>query len=373
MKFQIDRKSLQEAVNQSSRAIAPASPLPSLTGLKIEAKDNHLTLTGSDSNVTIISHIYPGELTKLNVEDEGTILIEAKYLQEIVRKLDCEMLTIESYDESSNQILSDNGTFNLNGISIEKYPVLDLSQPETVVEIPGLILKDCINQTIFACSDKDTRPVLSGVNFNFENEKLYCSATDSYRLSQKTAEVNHDLNTSITIPAKALNEVLKSLSDDNGLVTLRFNNKKAQFIFDKTMIQTTLIDGKFPDVSRIIPKSYKTSLKINAKEIYNAIDRTSFIKSEKKHIARLECSPMEIRIKTNSADIGSSDEAINDAIYEGEPLTLSVNGNYLIDAIKAVRAETLILEFTGTLSPFIVKNMEDDSILEVVVPIKSFY
>ena len=372
MHFSIDRKYFYEKLSVVSRAISVFSPLPALSGICIDVKSDQIILTGSDSNVSIRSTIVRGELNQLDIDSTGSIVIESKYLLEIIRKMDCTMVELELVDYSLVRISSDNGQFNLNGIQSNEYPNIDFSQPTNSFELKSKDLKGIVSQTSFACSDKDTRPVLNGVNFKASNNTLYCSGTDSYRLARKVLplQINHEFN--ITIPSKSLNEVVRSINEDEESIHIYVDSKKAQFIFDKTIIQTRLIDGTFPDVDRIIPTSFISSMVIDSKELACVIDRTNFIRNEKIHLIKLECSSEITRIKTSSSEIGNSDEVLTNCEYTGEDITLSCNGTFMLDAIKALNSEKVKLEFSGLMKPIKIYDPEDDSVIMVIVPIRSY-
>lgn len=372
MHFSIDRKYFYEKISVVARAISMFSPIPALSGICIQVDEDQIVLTGSDSNISIRSTILKGELNQLQIESAGSIVIEAKYLLEIVRKLDCSIIDIERIDHSLVRLSSDNGQFQLNGIRAQEYPTIDFSQPIHSFLLKGEQLKQIVSQTSFACSDKDQRPVLTGVNFHARNQSLYCSATDSYRLARKVIELESAQEFNITIPAKSLNEVTRSISEEDIDIMIYVDHKKAQFILDKTIIQTRLIDGTFPDVERIIPSECIASMEVNASELSNVIDRTNFIRNDKIHLIKMECSPEVCHVKTNSIEIGNSDEILTDCTYSGEDLNLACNGTYMLDAIKALNAEKVKLEFSGYLKPIKISNPEDPSILMVVVPIRSY-
>ena len=372
MNFSIDRKVFLEQLNIVSRAISVFSPLPALSGICIELKTDQLILTGSDSNISIRTTIVPGELNHLNIIESGSIIIESKYLLEIIRKMDCSIVNVELIDNSLVRISSSNGQFNLNGIQSNEYPNIDFSCPTTHISLKSSSLKEIVAQTAFACSDKDTRPVLTGVNFNAKGNILSCSGTDSYRLARKNLELNENCEFNITIPNKSLVEVVRSLSDDEKMVDLYIDRKKVQFIFDKTIIQTRLIDGIFPDIDRIIPTSSISDLVVDSSEICSAIDRTNFIRNEKIHLIKLECSSNETHIKTSSSEIGNSDETLQSCIYQGEDIRVSCNGTYMLEAIKALGSKQTKLEFSGLMKPIKITNPEDDSVLMIIVPIRSY-
>ncbi len=371
MHFSIDRKYFFEKLSIVSRAISVFSPLPVLSGICIDIKDGQIILTGSDSNISIRTVIVPGELNNLHIEEEGSIIMDSKYLLEIVRKLDCKNIEMERLDFSLVRISSDNGQFNLNGIESNEYPDIDFSKPNHHFVLKALDLKAIVSQTSFACSDKDQRPVLTGVNFHSQGNLLSCSATDSYRLARKQIELSTSQDFNITIPNKSLIEVVRSITDED-TIDIYADSKKAQFIFDKTIIQTRLIDGTFPDVQRIIPTSSVSEMLVDSHEIAATIDRTNFIRNDKVHLVKLECTQEETHIKTYSSEIGNSDEVLTQCEYKGEDISLTCNGTYMLDAIKALSCEKVKIEFSGFMKPIKVSNPEDDSVLMILVPIRSY-
>lgn len=371
MHFSIDRKYFFEKLSIVSRAISVFSPLPVLSGICIDVKDGQIILTGSDSNISIRTVIVPGELNDLNIQEEGSIIMDSKYLLEIVRKLDCKSIEMELVDYSLVRISSDNGQFNLNGIQANEYPDIDFSQPNHHFVLSAQELKSIVSQTAFACSDKDQRPVLTGVNFHSQGNTLYCSATDSYRLARKEIELSTAQDFNITIPSKSLTEVVRSVGEED-TIDIYADSKKAQFIFDKTIIQTRLIDGTFPDVQRIIPTSAVSTMIVDSYEISSTIDRTNFIRNDKVHLIKLECAIDETHIKTYSSEIGNSDEVLTHCEYQGEDISLTCNGTYMLDAIKALSCEKVKIEFSGFMKPIKVSNPEDASVLMILVPIRSY-
>lgn len=372
MHFSIDRKFFYDKLSIVARAISVFSPLPALSGIYIDVQSDKIILTGSDSNISIRSTIVQGELNQLNIESTGSIVIESKYLLEIIRKMDSPIVEFNCEDSSLVRITTDNGKFNLNGIESNEYPNIDFSQPINSFSLQSDDLKAIVNQTSFACSDKDTRPVLNGVNFRANANTLYCSGTDSYRLARKVLPIDNTRDFDITIPSKSLSEVVRSINEDQESIQIFVDSKKAQFIFDKTIIQTRLIDGTFPDVDRIIPNSAVSTMIVDSRELANVIDRTNFIRNEKIHLVKLECTPEVTHVKTNSSEIGNSDEILTNCEYKGEDITLSCNGTFMLDAIKALNGEKVELDFSGLSKPIKIFNPDDDSVLMVIVPIRSY-
>ena len=372
MNFRISKRVFYNALSVVSRAISANSPLPWLSGIKIEAKKDELVLTGSDSDVSIQKVIKADRNDAFfEIKEEGSIVIEAKYILEIVRKIDADELIVEVVDGSLTKISGHSAEFNINGMKASDYPAIDFTMPTKQIEIDADVLLKVITQTSFATSDKETRPVLTGVNFKCDGSILECVATDSFRLAKKTIHVNNTQSFNITIPAKSLGEVAKTLERDEK-VLICVSDKKAQFWIDHTVIQTRLIDGLYPETSRLIPTEFMYELTLDARDILNAIDRASFIKSEGISIVKLSASQNEIVISTKSQEVGSSMEKLQAISYKGNPVEISFSGRYVFDAVRVLNGSVVKLEFSGEMKPFIIRNMDDESILQLILPVRTY-
>lgn len=372
MNFKISKRVFYNALSVVSRAISANSPLPWLSGIKLDVTLDALTLTGSDSDVSIQKVIKKTDKDgQFSVSEPGSVVIEAKYILEIVRKIDADELIIEVVDGSLTKISGLSAEFNINGMKAEDYPQIDFTIPTKQFELESDALLKLITQTSFATSDKETRPVLTGVNFKADGNQLECVATDSFRLARKTVELKTNTDFNITIPAKSLAEVAKTIEKDEK-VLICVSEKKAQFWFDNTVIQTRLIDGAYPETSRLIPTEFMYELTLDSRDILNAIDRASFIKSEGISIIKLSASEKEIIISTKSQEVGSSKEKLNAIKYTGQPLEISFSGRYVFDAVRVLNGSVVKISFSGEMKPFIIRNAEDDSILQLILPVRTY-
>ncbi|MBR0462712.1 MAG: DNA polymerase III subunit beta [Erysipelotrichaceae bacterium] len=370
MNFKISKKELLDALNKAVRAISTTTPLPSLSGIKLEIKKDSITLISSDSNISIKTVLTNNDKEVFTVQEEGDIVIDSRYILEIVRKIDSDAITFETIDGTLIRIYGGNSEFKLNCMRAEEYPEINFAVNGEPFKFETEKFFDIIDETAFACSDKDTRPILTGVNFKAEDGKLYVNATDSYRLASKTVDVDKDLDFNITIPSVYLNDVYHSLSLEKE-IEIAIDNQKISFIFDDSLIQTRLLDDIFPDVSKLIPTNLLQKVTVKSRDLLNALDRTSFIKSDGKNIVKLSINEKEIDI-TSSNQIGSSYENIDVISFEGQPFEISCSGKYLVDAIKAVGSDEVTLSFSGELKPFIVTNKEDDSIIQLISPVRTY-
>ena len=228
MKIKIKKEVLLENLNKVSKAISTKNLIPILSGIKFDLTYKGLLLTASDNDITIQTFI-PAENNKdMIIEKEGSIIIQGKYILDIVRKLPDEYINIEVIDELKILIYTENSEFNLNGIDKKEYPNISLEDNKTHVNISPKEFKKLVNQTAFATSNDESRPILTGINIKITGNIFECSATDSYRLAKKQIILNDVIeeNYNIIIPSKNILEFIKII-DDNGdnLEIHIFNNK----------------------------------------------------------------------------------------------------------------------------------------------------
>lgn len=371
MYFKVSKRNFYNGLSVASRAISTFSPLPAFSGVKIEANDDCLILTGSDSDVSIQTKLIKSDDCTLEIRDMGSIVIEAKYILEIVRKIDADEIEFEMIDGSLTKISGNTAEFKINGMRASEYPAIDFSKPKECFTLNEDVLKKVITQTSFATSDKETRPVLTGVNFQCIDTTLHCVATDSYRLAKKTIEINEHLNFNITIPSKSLQEVVKTLEGE-GTVEIAVSDKKAQFMIHDTIIQTRLIDGVYPETSRLIPLDFEYELTIDSRDLLSAIDRASFIKNDGVSVIKFNLSETECVLSSKSIEVGSSTEVLNSASFVGNSLEISCNGRYVFDAIKALSGSLVKFSLCGEMKPFIIQAIDDDRILQLVLPVRTY-
>ncbi len=372
MNFTVSKTELSNALQNVSHAISSNSPQPSLRGIKIDAYNDMLQMTGSDADVSIFYTMKKDEKNNLNIVEEGSILVESRYLNEIVKKIDADTIHVEIIDGALTRFSGSLAQFKINGMRPDDYPAIDFTKPASSIKINAADLNLIIDQTVFATSAKETRPVLTGVNIKMADHNLVFTATDSYRLAKKTIPFDSEETFNVTIPAKSLNEVRTTmLGNDKEEIEIAVSDKKAQFISDNMILQTRLLDGSYPETDRLIPKEFSYALRINRYDLIRAIDRTSFIKNENMTINRLQLSADEVIITNKNQEIGESQESLA-AVFEGEPLDISFAGNYVMDAAKALKGENILISFTGDMKPFILSNPDDDSVIQLVLPVRTY-
>ncbi len=367
MNFKIKRIELLNALSKVSRAVSQKTPLPVLTGIHFELKNNQLTLTGSDSDITIQTKIEDN----LEILQEGSVVLSSRYILEIIKKIDSEFVHIYIVDGTLTRIEGSHSKFDLNGIPSFDYPRIDFNKTGIQFFIKSTDLKSIIEQTSFATSEKETRPVLTGVNFKAIDSKLECTATDSYRLARKTIIINSDISFNIIIPKKSLIEIARIIEKDDQL-ELFVSERKVLIKIDNYIFQTRLIDGAYPDTSRLIPDQFDKNLEIDTYSLLGSVDRASLLSSEQSNIIKLSLSEDQIVLSSFSQEIGSVEEVLTNCTYEGEPLQISFSAKYLNDAIKSFNSQQVKLSFIGQMKPFVVCDVENKDILQLILPVRTY-
>ncbi|HLT55927.1 MAG TPA: DNA polymerase III subunit beta [Bacillota bacterium] len=377
MKFTIQRDLLISSLQNVMKAISPRTVIPILTGIKVEASHNGITLTGSNSDISIESFIPAEEEDKVNVEhiEEGSIVLHAKYFPEIIRKLPEDIVSIEVDSSLKTVIRSGKAEFNLNGQDAEEYPLLPKIQTDDTFEMPVNVLKNMIKQTVFAVSTMETRPILTGVNMRLANNRLHFVATDSHRLASREVDIQDAAVQfeNVVVPGKSLQELNKILSDTDELIQISVTNNQILFRTKNINFLSRLLDGNYPETDRLIPTQSKTKIKMKTKELLHTIDRASLLaKDEKNNVVRLSTEGNMIEISSNSPEIGNVVENISAISMEGEELKISFSSKYVMDALRAIEYDEITIDFTGAMRPFIIRPVEDDSILQLILPVRTF-
>ncbi|QOR66666.1 DNA polymerase III subunit beta [Cytobacillus suaedae] len=377
MKFIIQKDYLVQSVQDVMKAVSSRTTIPILTGIKIVATTEGVTLTGSDSDISIESFIPAEEAGSeiVEIKQPGSIVLQARFFSEIVKKLPKETVEIEVQNHLSTVIRSGKAEFNLNGLDAEEYPHLPQVEEENMFRIPTDLLKNMIRQTVFAVSVSETRPILTGVNWKVESGQLHCTATDSHRLAMRKAriEMENQDTYNVVIPGKSLNELSKILDDTNELVDIVITENQVLFKTKHLLFFSRLLDGNYPDTSRLIPNESKTDVVISTKDLLQSIDRASLLGEGKNNVVKLSTLPEGvIEVSSNTPEIGKVIEEIQSQSIEGEELKISFSAKYMIDALKALDSSEIKVSFTGAMRPFLLRTIDNDSVLHLILPVRTF-
>ena len=370
MKFIIKKSILLENLLNTSKAISSKNLIPILTGIKFDLKEDGLYLSASDSDISIQTFIEKKNITE--IMQLGSIVISGKYIVEIIRKLPDSDITIEVVDGYNMIIQTVGSEFNLNGVDPNEFPNLDLDETKEPIVVNNGIFKDIINQTVFATSQSETRPLLTGINFKLSGNSFEVLATDSYRLARKYVEIDKDIENevNIVVPGKNLLELTKMLDDDTASVEMHLFSNKILFKYKNIVFLSRLLSGTYPTTSNIIPKDFNIELECKFDDLFNMIDRASLLTSDReKNTVKLTLTKDELMISSNSPEIGRVEEKMN--ISSDKEINISFSSKFMLDAIKSFNKEKVVLCMNNDSSPIVIKNNEDSSLVQLVLPIKT--
>lgn len=373
MKLEIKQNILLEHLNYVIRGISNKNLRPILNCIKFELTEEGLYLMSTDGDISIKTFIKKNNINK--VDTTGEIVVSGRYIYEIIRKLPDEIINLEEVIDSKLYITTKNSSFTLNCSNTSEFPDLELEFNQHPIILNQKLFKTIINQTSFATSVSETRPVLTGINFKIEEDKLECTATDSYRLAVKKITLDNKAveNSNIIIPTKNLNELVKLMTEDEEKLEMHIFANKAVFKFNEITMMTRLISGTYPDTSKLIPETYELTMKVKYDEIYSAIDRASLLTDESdKNTIKFNTENDIALISSNIPEIGNVEEKIAVEKSNDSEIKIAFNSKFMMDAIRSLESEEIELMFNGEIKPIILRNVESDDLIQLILPIRTY-
>ena len=355
MKFSIEKNILLENLNNVVRGISTKNVIPVLNGIKFELKDDGLTLMASDSELTIESFI-ESKLIK-NIESTGTIIISSKYILDIIRKMPSDIINFEMQDSLKIKIYSDFNQYNLNCLDPNDYPNIKLITHKDPVTIKADILKEVINQTSFAISSQELRPILTGLNLKINGDLMEVIATDSYRLAKKNIKLEQPslVDVNIVIPGKNVVELEHILVDDDEVSMNVFNNR-VLFEYKNLKFQTNILSGNYPNTSNLIPTEFEIIVQAKKAEFMGAVDRAALLTQGKdKNIIKMKIENKEMVINSFASEIGKTEEKVQIDTDEKSNIDISFSAKYMLEALRTFKDEKIMILLIIKLYPFMIK------------------
>ncbi|HJA22143.1 MAG TPA: DNA polymerase III subunit beta [Candidatus Limosilactobacillus intestinipullorum] len=380
MNFTINRPAFISQLNNVLRAISSKTTIPILTGLKMVVDQDKITLTGSNSDITIESVIdASNEDYGLVVKEPGAIVLPARFFSEIVKKLPDQQVTIEVTNGFQAEITSGTAKFQINGQDAGNFPHLPEIETENTITLANDVLKEVIRQTVIAVSKQESRPILAGVHFTLQDGLLTAVATDSHRLGQRKValeNVDSGINFDIIIPGKSLDELSGMISDADEEVKVQVSENQVLFIFGNTHFYSRLLEGNYPETSQLIPTTADTTMELEAGTFLASIERASLLSHESRNdVVKLTLQPASnrVQISSDSPDIGTVQEEVATTALDGQDLEISFNPNYMKDALRSFGQATIKISFTSPLRPFTLVPTEDkENFVHLITPVRTF-
>lgn len=376
MKLKIKKDLLLENLNKVSKAISTKNLIPILAGIKFDLTKKGLTLTASNNDITIQKFI-PIDKENMSVDKEGVVILQGKDIVDIVRVIPEDEINIEVFDEAKVLIYTDDESikYDLNVINKNDYPNVNLEKSENYVTIKTSDFQDIVKETAFAVSNDESRPVLTGISFKVNGDLLECIATDSYRLAKKNLRLDKPVEESynIIIPGRNIIEFSRIIDNNVENVKLHIFNNKILFELDDLLFQSSLISGNYPPTNKSIPEEFSLTITGSLKQFYNVIEQASILTTDKeKNIVSLSTKGDLLTIKSVSNEKGKAEMKMNIKKDNKEDITISFSAKYMMEALNALNTDEIEMSFVGEVKPIIIKNTNDDGLLQLVVPIRTY-
>lgn len=363
MKLSCLRTDLANAVSNVSRAVAAKSSIPALEGVLIKAHGSSINISGYNLDIGINTTI------EATIQQEGEVVISARLFLDIVRRLPEEIVSLETDDRMVTYITCGSVDYQIVGMPSDEYPDLPIFRKTDSVTVNAKILRDMIRQTVYAVSDNNAKPIYTGSLYEIKNNLLRIVAIDGFRMSIRTESVTSDSDTSFVVPGKSQLEVLKLLTEDEEDVEINIGQRHITFQMNNYRVISRLLEGTFLDYQATIPATQKTQLVINTRMMIESVERMSLLNSERVP-SPVRCRFLENEIRLSCASsVGRANDVINVPVT-GESVEIGFNNRYMLEALKNTDTDEVRLILNGPVSPIVIKPLEGDSFLSIVVPVR---
>jgi DNA polymerase-3 subunit beta len=373
MKVIVLQENLARGLSIVSRAVSPRSTLPVLANVLIASDEGRLRLSATNLELGITCWV------PARIEEEGSTTVPARTFSDLVNTLPGEQVAL-TLDVASQTLNVRCGTSNndIKCIDAQEFPPLPVPEMDGAIQLNVADFKEMIQQVAFAASTDEARPVLMGVLVTVEKDQITMAAADGFRLAVRKATLSTAAPqaVSIIVPARALSELSRIISDGNELVYMVVPKGRGQVIFRVKDVEVVsqLIDGTFPDYQQIIPRSYKSRTLVSTAAMLKACKQAEIFAREGANVVRLDIKsavsdmqPSEVEISATSEETGKN-ETIVEATVDGSGLLIAFNVKFLREALEAIKTPNVALETSGPNAPGVIRPVGDDSYLQVIMP-----
>lgn len=360
---------LNKAIQTAQRAISSKPSTPIFSCIHIFTQNNSLVVQAMDLNMAISSTI------NANIQEEGEIVVSAKHISELVRKLNTETITISKHAENKTlKVTSGSSEYQLLLMNEDDYPKFPDFDGNKSITIEDEKIKVLIKKTIFSCSTDEARPLFTGILVEAKDDKLTFVGTNTHRLAIKSLPQDTLEPVSMIIPSKVLNEIARNLVGDMPQeVKISLLNNQIMVMIDNIIIVSRLIEGKFPDYNKVIPAKFAVTCKVNIKELAGAVERIALFSTDGDYsTVKMSIANNTITISSSSPEVGTGREVLA-CTTEGDALNVAFNAKYILDILKNVEAESIIMSMNTSLSPVCITAPEEDNYIYIVTPVRVMF
>lgn len=365
---------LVKALQLVLRAVSANSPYPILTGISIQALPEELIVTGSSSSMSIQYKIHQGD-RGVTVRRSGAIVVPARYFYDIIRRCTDEWIGLEMLEGLKLTITSGKSHISLCGMDASEFPPIRGAEGSaflTSFSIPAELLSESVRQVFPSVSTSESRPVLSGIYFEWGDKGLHLTATDGVRLASRTIPLEYEGSEGLSaiVPGKNAAEAARLLQDADSSVTIEISGNEICFLAQNLLIQSALIEGAYPVVQSIIPKRYLSEAITETAAFLHAVERAAVLAGE--GILQLSTAGKALFLLSKTAEIGDVRDEVSLTDRSGENFALALNSRFLLDILRSMKSMFVILRYTGSWSPLIIQPSDAiESAIYLLSPIRT--
>jgi DNA polymerase III subunit beta len=363
MKLQVTQENLNHALNSVARVANSRGTLPILANVLIKTSNNRLSLSATNLDIAI-THFIGAKVSK-----EGSITVPARLMQDYISSLPDGVINLD-LQETKLHVATDQYQSVVNGIVADDFPVMPAISTGSKWDIDAAEFKKALQQVVFAASGDETRPVLTGVLVHTTGGKLTIAATDSYRLAEKQLADNKE-DIRLLIPASAMQDLLRVLPDGAGRIKITHDEQQVLFQVDDIELVTRLLDGKYPDYQKLIPKTFAAKATLKRADLINVTKVSSLFARESAGSVTIELDDTEgkLSIRSVASQLGENTATATAKVKGNGSITL--NSRYLLDALQAFSGEDVIFGFNGKLEPTLLQDTANSGYRHIIMPLKS--
>ena len=365
MNFTISKSVLYDALQKVVGVVPQKTTISILTCILLELEDNKLRLTGTDLEISVTLSL------DVDGSGNGAVAIPAKLFSEIVRELPDVPLSFATEAGDKVILSTEKGEYKIAAQPKEDFPKISVEQSDLEFDLEGELLSRLTNKTIFAVSNDELRPALTGILMELLPHEIRFVGTDGHRLSRIASskfsapdETQHNL----IVPTKALNLMLKSLNEEE-TVSIKIGEDHIVFSLENSIIYSKLINGTYPNYERVIPDDNDRKLIVERELLISTLRRVSIFSSSLTHQVRLVLSPSEMTIHSEDIEFGAEAKETIPASFNGNWLQIGYNSNYLIDILRHLDSDQLVFELKDSVSAAVIypPEQEPDEILTMLL------
>ncbi len=364
MFFTVERASLLEAVSKLGRVVGAKTSMPILEGILISAEQGKATLIAYNLEMGMRKEIYA------NCKSEGDIVINARLLADILRRLNGVQVEIECDEKLNCHIRCGEATFDIMGMAATDFPEIPSVADGNEISIESQIMSEMIKKTIFAAATNEgAKPILTGINFEVKDSFLQLVGIDGYRLAIRREKVKETRDIEFTVSNKAVAEVLKLIDEETEDVKIMVSNRLISFYINGYSFISRLIEGEFVNYRKTLPSANTQRVVVNTRDLINIIERVSLLISES-FSTPIRCYFNELNVVfTCATSVGRATETFNINL-EGEKFEIGLNSRYLLDALRAIETEEIQILFNGSNAGILILPPEGDSFQYMIMPMR---